>query len=274
MPPPRRASAPDGRTSVSLPSRGSAARSPWPYPFWIAHRGAGKLAPENTLAAFRLGARHGYRAFECDVKLSQDRVPFLLHDSTLQRTTSGHGPADALPWSELARLDAGGWHSRAYAGEPPPSFDAIARFCLRNSFALDLEIKPSPGSERITGEVVAAAADAQWTGHTPLPLLTSFRPDALEGARQAAPRLPRGLLLDTLRDGWLDEARSLECVAVVTNYSLIDANVLARIHGAGLRALVYTVNDPAAAHRLHALGIDGIVTDAVDRFSPGDGVRD
>ena len=192
----------------------------------------------------------------------------LLHDSTLQRTTSGHGPADALPWSELARLDAGGWHSRAYAGEPLPSFDAIARFCLRNSFALDLEIKPSPGSERITGEVVAAAADAQWTGHTPLPLLTSFRPDALEGARQAAPRLPRGLLLDTLRDGWLDEARSLECVAVVTNYSLIDANVLARIHGAGLRALVYTVNDPAAAHRLHALGIDGIVTDAVDRFSP------
>lgn len=250
------------------------AATPWPYPFWIAHRGAGKLAPENTLAAFRLGARYGYRAFECDVKLSKDGVPFLLHDSTLQRTTSGQGRADALRWSELARLDAGGWHSRAYAGEPPPSFEAIARFCLRNSFVLDLEIKPSPGSERITGETVAAAAEAQWAGHTPPPLLTSFQPDALEGARQAAPRLPRGLLLDSLRDGWLDEARALECVAVVTNYSVIDAAVLARIHGAGLRALVYTVNDPAAAHRLHALGIDGIVTDAVDRFSPGGAVAD
>ena len=56
---------------------------------WIAHRGAGKLAPENTLAAFRLGASHGYRAFECDVKLSADGVPFLLHDATLDRTTDG-----------------------------------------------------------------------------------------------------------------------------------------------------------------------------------------
>ena len=59
------------------------------------------------------------------------------------------------------------------------------------------------------------------------------------------------------------------------NYSVIDAGVLARIHGAGLKALVYTVNDPAAARWLVALGIDGIVTDAVDRFSPdsGDGGR-
>ena len=258
---------------MTAPSRSTVA-SPWPYPLWIAHRGAGKLAPENTLAAFRLGAAHGYRAFECDVKLSRDGVPFLLHDATLQRTTSGHGRADALDWSELARLDAGAWHSRTYAGEPPPSLEAVARFCLRNAFALDLEIKPSPGSERITGEVVAQAADALWADHAPPPLLTSFQPDSLDGARKAAPRLPRGLLLDTLRSGWLDEARSLECVAVVTNYSLIDADVLARIHGAGLRALVYTVNDPAAAHRLHAMGIDGIVTDAVDRFAPGDGVAD
>ncbi|MCX8517175.1 MAG: glycerophosphodiester phosphodiesterase family protein, partial [Rhodoferax sp.] len=60
----------------------------WPYPRWIAHRGAGKLAPENTLAAFRLGASHGYRMFECDAKLSADGVPFLMHDAELQRTTN------------------------------------------------------------------------------------------------------------------------------------------------------------------------------------------
>ena len=70
----------------------------WPYPRWVAHRGAGRLAPENTLAAFRLGAAHGYRMFECDVKLSSDEVPFLLHDVTLERTTSGTGKAGALPW--------------------------------------------------------------------------------------------------------------------------------------------------------------------------------
>ena len=99
----------------------------WPYPRWVAHRGAGKLAPENTLAAFRLGARYGYRMFECDVKLSADEVPFLLHDASLERTTNGQGIAGQLSWAELSRLDAGSWHSRAYAGEPIASLDAVAR---------------------------------------------------------------------------------------------------------------------------------------------------
>jgi len=248
--------------------------APWPYPRWIAHRGAGKLAPENTLAAFRVGASHGYRAFECDVKLSADGVPFLLHDATLQRTTSGHGPAAALTWDELSRLDAGAWHGRGYAGEPVPSFGSIARYCLRNDFALDVEIKPSPGRELETGRVVAATAATLWSSAGVPPLLTSFQPAALQGARESAPQLPRALLLDALRPGWLDEAKALGCVAVVTNYALLDAAVLAAVHGAGMRALVYTVNDPAEARRLDALGIDGIVTDALDRFSPGPGVAD
>ncbi|WP_341649744.1 glycerophosphodiester phosphodiesterase family protein [Thauera humireducens] len=67
----------------------------WPYPRWIAHRGAGQLAPENTLAAFRLGHAHGYRMFECDVRLSADGVPFLLHDDVLDRTTDGKGVSPA-----------------------------------------------------------------------------------------------------------------------------------------------------------------------------------
>ena len=61
---------------------------------------------------------------------SADGVPFLLHDATLQRTTNGHGRAGDLAWSELSRLDAGTWHSRAYAGEPPATLDGVAAFCL------------------------------------------------------------------------------------------------------------------------------------------------
>jgi glycerophosphoryl diester phosphodiesterase len=248
--------------------------APWPCPRWIAHRGAGQLAPENTLAAFRVGATHGYRAFECDVKLSADGVPFLLHDATLERTTSGRGPAAALPWGALSRLDAGSWHSAAYAGEPVASLAGVAAFCLRNGFALNVEIKPSPGTEHETGRVVGATAATLWAGATAPPLLSSFRREALEGARAAAPDLPRALLLDALPSGWLDQARALGCVAVVLDRRLVDAPVLAAIHGAGMRALCYTVNDPAEAHRLEALGIDGIVTDAVDRFSPADGSAD
>jgi glycerophosphoryl diester phosphodiesterase len=250
----------------------------WPYPLWIAHRGAGRLAPENTLAAFRVGAGHGYRAFECDVKLSADGVPFLLHDTTLQRTTNARGTASELSWSELSRLDAGGWHSRAFAGETIPSFAAIAAWCLRNGFALDIEIKPTPGHELETGRVVAREAARLWaadrSGAAPLPLFTSFRPESLQGAREAAPELPRGLLLDTLWNGWFEVAQSLVCAAVVTNYNLMDRALIDTLHGAGLRALVYTVNDPAEAQRLVALGIDGIVSDAVDRFSPAGGVLD
>jgi glycerophosphoryl diester phosphodiesterase len=246
---------------------------------WIAHRGAGKLAPENTLAAFRLGAAHGYRAFECDVKLSADGVPFLLHDATLDRTTPERGRAADRPWSELSQLDAGGWHSRAYAGEPPASLAGLARWVRRNRFALNIEIKPTPGQERETGTAVAAAVQALWGprqgdapgadgGGEPWPLLSSFRPEALAAAQEAAPRLPRALLLDTLWPQWLPMARSLGCVAVVTNYALMDAALVATLREHGLRALCYTVNDEPEARRLLALGVDGLITDAVDRFSP------
>lgn len=244
------------------------AAGPWPYPLWVAHRGAGKLAPENTLAAFRTGARHGYRAFECDVKLSADGVPFLLHDDTLQRTTPAHGIAGDRAWAELSRMDAGGWHGREFAGEPIPSLDAIAAFVLRNGHALNIEIKPTPGLEHETGRVVARAAERLWQGRDLQPLMSSFEPASLAGAREASPALPRALLLDDLADGWFEQAQSLGCIAVVTAYPLMDSAVIARLHDAGLHALCYTVNDPAEARRLLALGIDGIITDEVDRFSP------
>jgi len=248
--------------------------APWPYPLWIAHRGAGRLAPENTLAAFREGARHGYRAFECDVKLSADGVPFLLHDATLQRTTPEHGTAGERTWDALSRIDAGGWHGRGYAGEPIASLDGVARYCRRNGFALDIEIKPTPGEERATGVGVAREAARLWTGDPLPPLLTSFAAHALDGARASAPDLRRGLVIDRLYDGFLDYAQQLGCVCVIAMYALVDAALVAQLRGAGLRLLAYTVNDPAEARRLVALGIDGIVTDAVDRFSPGSALQD
>ncbi|WP_310386038.1 glycerophosphodiester phosphodiesterase [Roseateles sp.] len=240
----------------------------WPLPFWIAHRGAGKLAPENTLAAFRLGAEYGYRAFECDVKLSSDGLPFLLHDATLERTSNGQGVAGELGWRELSRLDAGTWHGRRFAGEPLPSLEAVARFVIANRFALNIELKATPGRELLTGQVVGSEVQRLWGGSGLAPLFSSFDPLSLQGAMQSAPEIARGLLLDSLRSGWLDEAQSLGCGAVITHYRLMDHATLAQIHAAGLRALVYTVNDRAAAQTLIADGVDGIITDAVDQFSP------
>jgi glycerophosphoryl diester phosphodiesterase len=244
-----------------------AERSPWPYPRWVAHRGAGKLAPENTLAAFRFGASHGYRMFECDAKLSADGVPFLMHDATLERTTNGHGVGGQQAWSALSQLDAGGWHSRAFAGEPLPTLENLARFCLANDYLLNIEIKPTPGTERETGEVVAREAARLWQGAATPPLLTSFQVDSLQGAAATQPELPRGLLLDTLWNGWLETALDLGCRAIVCNHALWNTATVEQVHGAGLRSLSYTVNDDWAAQRLIALGTDGIITDRVDLFS-------
>ena len=274
----------------------------WPYPLWVAHRGAGKLAPENTLAAFRLGASHGYRMFECDVKLSADDVPFLMHDATLGRTThaspvrlqaakTATGAAMATPktaiasansdasnaestlagdcrWRVLSQLDAGSWHSRAYAGEPLPTLANVAAFILRNHYFLDIEIKPTPGTERHTGEVVAREAARLWKDAAVPPLMTSFEPEALHGAVAAAPSLPRGLLLDSLWSGWLETALQLDCVAIVCNHALWDTSTVTQAKRAGFRCLSYTVNDEWAAQRLIDLGTDGIITDRVDVFSP------
>ena len=234
----------------------------------MAHRGAGKLAPENTLAAFRLGAAHGYRAFECDVKLSADGVPFLMHDATLERTTNGQGTGGDLPWAALSQLDAGSWHSRQYAGEPLPTLAAVAAYIQRNGFQLNIELKPTPGADAQTGRVVAEQVLRLWPAGAVPPLFSSFKPDALRAALAAAPHIPRALLLDTEVPGWWQLAQALGCVAVVTNHRWMDATVLTRLHDAGMKGLVYTVNEPADAERLLAIGIDGIITDAVDRFSP------
>jgi glycerophosphoryl diester phosphodiesterase len=245
--------------------------SDWPYPLWIAHRGAGTLAPENTLGAFRLGARHGYRCFECDVKLSADGVPFLMHDSTLERTTNGQGVGGSLPWSALSQLDAGSWHSRAYAGETLPTLQAFSRWLQANGYTLDLEIKPTPGEEEATGRAVALQVRSLWAGAAVPPLLSSFRPEALRAAQEVAPELPRALLLDELWPGWPGVAGALGCVAVITNHKLMDAALIAQLRSERWRALCYTVNDKVDVERLLALGIDGLVTDAVDRWAPAAG---
>ncbi len=247
--------------------------TPWPYPLWIAHRGAGRLAPENTVAAFRLGAQHGYRMFECDVKLSADGVPFLLHDATLERTTNGRGRAADCPWLDLAELDAGSWLSSTYAGEPVPSFEQIARLVIELGCALNVEIKPTPGQEADTGAAVARAAARWWAGQSLPPLLSSFEPEALQAAQQAAPDLPRALLLDTLWPGWIDVARELGVVAIVGNWRVLDAATFEQARAHGWRVLSYTVNDASEARRLQTLGIAGLITDAIDRLGPGARLR-
>lgn len=240
----------------------------WPYPRTIAHRGAGKLAPENTLTAMRHGAGFGYRMFEFDVKLSGDGRAVLLHDATLDRTTSGRGRADALTLAELVSLDAGSWHGPAFAGEPVPTLAAVARYLRANDCQANIEIKPVPGTEARTGAAVALDALSLWADAGVPPLLSSFSEEALAAARRVAPALPRALLLDKLPPDWLDRLRQLDCVALDVNHRELDENVVKQAHEAGFRVACYTVNDPERAAHLLAWGVDGVITDLVDRIAP------
>lgn len=241
---------------------------PWPYPCWIAHRGAGALAPENTLAAFRLGAEHGFGMFECDVKLSADGEPFLLHDAELERTTNGQGLAGALNWDALSRLDAGSWHGRTHAGEPLLRLEGLARWLQALGLMVNLEIKPTPGDEVRTGRVVAERVAEWWSQAEVKPLLSSFSLEALGAARDARPDLPRALLTDRWIPEAVDQAVELGCCALVVHQAFLSDRRIEIIHEAGLKALTYTVNEAERADTLWAAGLDGLITDRVDVFEP------
>ncbi|HCA0810565.1 TPA: glycerophosphodiester phosphodiesterase, partial [Raoultella ornithinolytica] len=151
--------------------------SHWPYPHIVAHRGGGKLAPENTLAAIDVGARFGHTMIEFDAKLSKDGQIFLLHDDNLERTSNGWGVAGELAWSELLKADAGSWYSHEFKGEPLPLLAEVAERCRQHGMMANIEIKPTTGTGPLTGKAVALAARELWQGMTP-PLLSSFDIDA------------------------------------------------------------------------------------------------
>lgn len=240
---------------------------PWPYPLLFAHRGGGSLAPENTMAAMRVGHAEGYRAVEFDVKLDRTHTGILLHDDTLERTTSGHGRARDFAYGELALLDAGLWHSKAYQFEPIPRFDAVAWFLISHNMMANVEIKPCEERDTETGEVIARLAGDYWAKQGVKCLLSSFSETSLDAAMRAAPQLPRGFLTKVPQQQDWAILERLGCVSFHFWEGAATQALIAEIHARGYRALVWTVNDVARARQLIDWGIDGIFTDNLREFA-------
>jgi glycerophosphoryl diester phosphodiesterase len=242
-------------------------KSIWPYPRVFAHRGGGSLAPENTLAAIRVGQELGFAAHEFDVKLSKDDVALLLHDDTLERTTSGTGRAADFAWSDLKQLDAGVWHSPAFRGERLASFEEAAKLLRSKETLANVEIKPTPGFERQTGRQVASRTRELWQGAKAAPLLSSFSFEALMAAKETAPSLPRGWLTEEFTAADWAKLAVLEAVSLHTDHRKLPPDAIARLHDKGYRVLVYTVNAVSAAEQLLDAGVDGIFTDNLREFA-------
>jgi glycerophosphoryl diester phosphodiesterase len=246
----------------------------------LAHRGAGLLAPENTLSALRVGFEHGFRAVEFDAMAPRDDVPVLIHDDMLERTTDGTGAVFERTAEELARLDAGRWHSPAFAGEPVPSLSAALAYCRAHSIWPNVEIKPAPGHEVRTGELVArAVAQAYADAVTPggddprrldpsVPLLSSFSFEAILAARRAARDLPRALLTDQVPDNWRALLEQSGALSVNADHTQMTREQARAIKQAGYWLFCYTVNEPQRARELLDWGVDAFCTDRIDLIGP------
>lgn len=249
----------------------------WPYPAVLAHRGGGILAPENTIAAMHCGLQHGFHAVEFDVMLSADGVPVVLHDARLGRTVRGAGKVSDHAASALMQMDAGAWFSAAYAGETVPSYEQVFQFCCDHRIWMNVEIKPAPGFDQVTGETVAtvtqqqlsmdAALSQQKTGWLP-PLLSSFSYAALLAAKKAAPALSRAYLVDAAPVNWQQLLVELDAIALHINHRHLSKALAAAVRQAGYGLFCYTVNDVARARELLSWGVDAFCTDRIDLIGP------
>jgi glycerophosphoryl diester phosphodiesterase len=241
---------------------------PWPYPKIFAHRLGGTLAPENTLTGLHRASKIGIRAVECDVRLSADNVLFLLHDDTLERTTTGKGPAGLLSMAQLQLLDAGVRHHRAYKGSTLPTLAELAAATIAEDIAVNLEIKPNPGQDEETGRQLGLAVRSLWAGARTTPLLSSFSTVALRAVRQVAPELPRALLVDRIPLDYLSMLDQCAAAALHVEHQALTQQTVEKLHSQGYRLMAYTVNDTLRARKLLSWGVEMLCTDRPDLLLP------
>lgn len=233
------------------------------YPRIIAHRCGGALAPENTLAGLRLAARLGCRGVEFDAMLTADGVPVLMHDETLERSTSGCGRVADMDAAGLARLDAGGQHHPAFAVEPVPTLDEALRVCAALGLWANVEIKPSAGKEVETGQAVARQAAAA-TGKL---LLSSYSSLALCAAADEAVHLPRALVVGAVPADWRERILKTGARALHASARALTGEAMQAVRDAGFPLACYTVNRRDEAERLFAMGASAVFTDRPDLWA-------
>jgi glycerophosphoryl diester phosphodiesterase len=230
-------------------------------PVIFAHRGASAHAPENTIAAFELALAQQADAIELDVKLSADGQVIVIHDSTVDRTTNGHGKVQDMTLAELKALDAGSFRGSQFAGERIPTlenvFDAMGR---RTFINIELKNHKSHG-EDLVETVCMLVKKHQMQKYV---MFSSFFPNALSKAHSYLPNVPRGLLaLNGFLGIW---ARSFgfsfgKYDALHPNLQDFTQEEVTRVHRLKRRVHVYTVNKEEDVRRLFKWGVDGVFTD-------------
>lgn len=235
----------------------------------IAHRGMSSLAPENTLAAFRLCAEHGVAWFEFDVDVLGDGTVVVVHDDTLDRTTDHRGSYYRLSAADLPAIDAGSWFSPTYEGEALPTLAQVIDLMNELGLNANLELKAGRGGADLQRSLVEGAArELERLDPERGMIVSSFSSALLSAFHAHAPRWRTGLLFDNRRMSglWASTAELLNAAALHPGKRRVDKKSVARFREAGYGVNVWTVNSLATAEKLVGWGVTGVFSDRAQDF--------
>lgn len=225
----------------------------------LAHRGDSRAAPENTLPAFESALRLGVDLVELDYHQSADGVPVVFHDDELDRCTDACArwggqklPLAAKSWSELCQLDAGGWFGPHFLGTRLATLeDALRLICPRAGCMI----------ERKGGDAATCVALLRRLAVVDRCVVTAFDWQFLADCHAFAPEVPLGALgTEPLTAERLGEAERLGVRVIGWDDAFITPDHVRLVHSRGLRAWVWTVDDPRRAEELISWGIDGVIS--------------
>lgn len=220
--------------------------------FVVAHRGASGYEPENTLRAVHRALEMGVDAVEVDVRLSKEGVPVVIHDETVERTTSGRGRVRDMTVEELRTLDAG-------RGERIPLLEEVLDE-VKGKAVLFLELKEREASE----PSLELVEERGMVGEV---LFISFNEQALSAVKARQPRSHTGLIYARPIDV-ISRAKKLGCEFVLPHYRLATEKAVAFAHRLKLLVVAWTVDDYQLAAELKHRGVDGIASNYPDRMLP------
>lgn len=238
----------------------------------IAHRGGAKLAPENTIAAINNALRIGVDMIEIDVILSKDNEVIVIHDDTIDRTTSGSGLIKNMSLKEIKEYDAGSWFDPKYEGEKIPTLDEVLETINGNATLL-IEIKDGdeefPGLEKRVIEIIRKYDAKNWI------IVQSFNEETVLRVKAMDKEIITYFLLGKGFQEFLEnELTSLEdgniydkkYNGLALHHSVVNKKNVELIRKMGFKLFVWTVNDINKMKDLILLGVDGIITDLPDKL--------
>lgn len=236
-------------------------------PLIFAHRGASRVAPENTLPAFEAALRLGADGVELDVQYSSDGNLVICHNPTLDKTSNGAGRVSAHTLAELRELDAGSWFGPEFVGTRMPTLDEVLDL-LKGKLLVNIELKALSATSKGLGVDVVRAVRQH--GMMDEVVLSCFNPFALRAAKQAGPEIEAALLLAPDLPGWTRwgiTRKHSRAEALHPELVMVDAAYMAQARKLGLPVRVWTVNEEADMRRMIDLGVDAIITDVPDRLA-------